>query len=154
MRVKDSRLNLIKQIISSRRVTCQEELLEALKLMGYSLTQGTLSRDLKQLKVAKAASTTGKSYYVLPDNTMYKRVVDDSPSTKMPSSNGFVSLRFSGNLAVVKTLPGYASRLAYEIDNASLDYVVGTIAGDDTIMIVLEENVSRETVERELGFKS
>ncbi len=151
MRVKTSRLDVIRQIIAGQRIACQEELLEELAKEGYKLTQGTLSRDLKMLKVAKAASAVGKSYYVLPNNTMYKRVRDNASASEAPRSDGFVSLRFTGNLAVVKTHPGYASRMAYDIDQADLDSVIGTIAGDDTIMIALEEGVSKEAVRLELG---
>ncbi len=151
MRVKSSRLDVIKQIISERRITCQEELLEALAKEGYKLTQGTLSRDLKLLKVAKAASVVGKSYYVLPNNTMYRRVRETASVSDTQRADGFVSLRFTGNLAVVKTHPGYASRMAYDIDRAELEHVIGTIAGDDTIMIAIEEGVSHEAVRLELG---
>lgn len=146
---KKLRLDAIKSIISAEKISCQEDLLDALSAKGYKLTQATLSRDLKQLKVAKANSVVGKSYYVLPNNTMYKRVAD-VPAVEVRHADGFVSLRFSGNIAVLKTMPGYASRMAYEIDNANLEHVLGTIAGDDTIMIVIEEGVSKELVRLEL----
>lgn len=150
MGIRNSRLDVIKEIISSQKITCQEELLDALAQKGYKLTQATLSRDLKQMKVAKATSVVGKSYYVLPNNTMYRRV-KDTQVTEARHSDGFVSLRFSGNLAVMKTNPGYASRMAYDIDNANLGHVLGTVAGDDTIMIVFEEGVSKEVVRLELA---
>ena len=149
MGVKNTRLDAIREIISGQKITCQEELLDALSEKGYKLTQGTLSRDLKQMKVAKAASVVGKSYYVLPSNTMYKRVKDNN-FVEPRHADGFVSLRFSGNIAVLKTMPGYASRMAYDIDNANLEHVLGTIAGDDTIMIVLEEGTPKEVVRLEL----
>jgi len=149
MGVKNTRLDAIREIISGQKITCQEELLDALSEKGYKLTQGTLSRDLKQMKVAKAASVVGKSYYVLPSNTMYKRVKDNN-FVEPRHADGFVSLRFSGNIAVLKTMPGYASRMAYDIDNANLEHVLGTIAGDDTIMIVLEEGAPKEVVRLEL----
>jgi transcriptional regulator of arginine metabolism len=150
MGIRNSRLDVIKEIISSQKITCQEELLDVLAQKGYKLTQATLSRDLKQMKVAKATSVVGKSYYVLPNNTMYRRV-KDTQVTEARHSDGFVSLRFSGNLAVMKTNPGYASRMAYDIDNANLEHVLGTVAGDDTIMIVFEEGVSKEVVRLELA---
>lgn len=150
MGMRNTRLDAIREIISSQKVTCQEELIDALAAKGYKLTQATLSRDLKQMKVAKATSVVGKSYYVLPNNTMYRRV-KDTQVTEARHSDGFVSLRFSGNLAVMKTNPGYASRMAYDIDNANLEHVLGTVAGDDTIMIVFEEGVSKEVVRLELA---
>ena len=69
MRTKSSRLDSIKIIISTKEIGSQEELLRELEIEGYTLTQATLSRDLKQLKVAKAASPGGKYIYVLPNNT-------------------------------------------------------------------------------------
>ena len=73
MKKKANRLDAIKMIISSKEIGSQEELLQALGQEGFELTQATLSRDLKQLKVAKAANTNGKYVYVLPNDIMYKR---------------------------------------------------------------------------------
>ena len=111
-----------KMIISSKEVGSQEELLQELGQEGFELTQATLSRDLKQLKVAKAASMNGKYVYVLPNDIMYKRVGDQSAS-EMLMNNGFISLQFSGNIAVIKTRPGYASSMAYDIDNRESDTI-------------------------------
>ena len=106
MKKKANRLDAIKMIISSKDVSSQEELLQALSKEGFELTQATLSRDLKQLKVAKAANMNGKYVYVLPNNIMYKRSNDQSAS-EMLMTSGFVSLQFSGNIAVIRTRPGY-----------------------------------------------
>ena len=114
MKKKANRLDAIKMIISSKDVSSQEELLQALSKEGFELTQATLSRDLKQLKVAKAANMNGKYVYVLPNNIMYKRSNDQSAS-EMLMTSGFVSLQFSGNIAVIRTRPGYASSMAYDI---------------------------------------
>lgn len=146
MKSKNSRLDAIKIIISSKEVGSQEELLQELLQEGYSLTQATLSRDLKQLKVAKAASMNGNYVYVLPNNTMYKRMTGHHSTAEMLRFNGVVSLDFSGNLAVIKTRPGYASSVAYDIDNHSFDEILGTIAGDDTILLVLREGCTRANV--------
>lgn len=108
MKKKANRLDAIKMIISSKDVSSQEELLQALSKEGFELTQATLSRDLKQLKVAKAANMNGKYVYVLPNNIMYKRSNDQSAS-EMLMTSGFVSLQFSGNIAVIRTRPGYAA---------------------------------------------
>mgnify|MGYP002538787520 CR=1 FL=1 len=88
MRNKDSRLEAIKMVVSAQDISSQEELLRELKKVGFKLTQATLSRDLKQLKVAKAASMNGKYVYVLPNDIMYKRVGDQSAS-EMLMNNGF-----------------------------------------------------------------
>lgn len=151
MKNKNNRLDAIKMIISSREVGCQEELLKALTMEGFQLTQATLSRDLKQLKVAKAASMNGNYVYVLPNNTMYKRMTDTNSATELLRYNGFISIEFSSNLAVIKTRPGYASSLAYDIDNSCFHEIIGTIAGDDTIILVIKEGCSRTDVKRALS---
>lgn len=151
MKVKNSRMEALKMIISSKDLGSQEELLQALKEEGFILTQATLSRDLKQLKVAKAARTDGKYVYVLPNDTMYKRVSKVMSPTEMLQVSGFVSLNFSGNIGVIKTRPGYASSLAYNIDNSGIEDIIGTIAGDDTILIVIKEGASRKEVVSQLS---
>lgn len=146
MRSKNNRLDAIKMIISSKEIGSQDELLQELNKEGFALTQATLSRDLKQLKVAKAASMNGNYVYVLPNNTMYKRISDPPGVHEMMRYDGFLSLEFSGNMAVIKTRPGYASSLAYDIDTHGLAEVMGTVAGDDTILIVIREGFSRSAV--------
>ncbi len=135
---KTKRLDAIKLIISSKEIGSQEELLQALKEKDFFITQATLSRDLKQLNVAKAANVKGKYVYVLPNDILYKRP-GEHVYKDMPRSNGFISLNFSGNLAVIRTRPGYASSMAYDIDNMEGSPILGTIAGDDTILLVLHE---------------
>ena len=137
-------------IISSKEVGSQEELLQELNREGFELTQATLSRDLKQLKVAKAASMNGKYVYVLPNNIMYKRSTDQSAG-EMLRNNGFISLQFSGNIAVIRTRTGYASSMAYDIDNNEFSEILGTIAGDDTIMLVLREGVATSKIRQLLS---
>lgn len=152
MKKKTNRLDTIKMLISSREICSQDELLNYLKKEGLGVTQATLSRDLKQLKVAKASSMTGKYAYVLPNSTVYRRLPDnDSPVREMMKFTGFVSINFSHNIAVIRTRPGYASSLAYDIDNHNLNEIVGTIAGDDTIMLVIREDATHEQVRQALA---
>lgn len=146
MRIKKDRLETLRMIISSREMGSQEELLTALQEEGFKLTQATLSRDLKQLKVAKAASMGGNYVYVLPNVTMYKRVSSPAQVKEMMQVPGFISINFSGNMGVIKTRPGYASSIAYNIDNSNIPYILGTIAGDDTIFIVISEQASEADV--------
>jgi transcriptional regulator of arginine metabolism len=143
---KKERLEAIRMIVSSREIGSQEELLTVLRQEGYKLTQATLSRDLKQLKVAKAASMGGNYVYVLPNVTMYKRVSTPGQIKEMMRVPGFLSIKFSGNIGVIKTRPGYASSIAYNIDVSNIPYILGTIAGDDTIMIVVKEEASEADV--------
>lgn len=151
MKNKNSRLEVIKMIVSAQNISNQEELLCELGKAGFSLTQATLSRDLKQLKVAKATNASGKYIYVLPTSPLYRRVSDVHLTAAAAHQAGALSVKFSGNLAVVHTLPGHASHIAYDIDNKKFDEILGTLAGDDTIILVLAEGVSRETVLQRLA---
>ena len=146
MKTKDRRLEAIKMIISGKEVGSQEEVLNELRKEGFTLTQATLSRDPKQLKVAKAASMNGKYVYVLPNETMYRRSHKPLSAGEMLSNPGFLSINFSGNLGVIKTRPGHASSIAYNIDNSNVPEILGTIAGDDTIIIVLREGVDHNAL--------
>ena len=151
MKVKNSRLEALRLIISSQQLGSQDELLEALQKEGFKLTQATLSRDLKQLKVAKAASMSGNYVYVLPNETMYKRVSTPNSIREMLKVPGFISINFSGNMGVIKTRPGYASSIAWNIDNSDIPEIIGTIAGDDTIFIVIKEGVRHQDVSEALS---
>ena len=146
MKIKTRRLEALKMLISSMELGSQEEVLRMLEKEGFKLTQATLSRDLKQLKVAKAASMNGKYVYVLPNDTMYKRITKPISAIEMLKSSGYVSINFSGNMGVIKTRPGYASSIAYNIDASDVPHIIGTIAGDDTIFIVIKERYSHEEV--------
>jgi len=101
---------------------------------------------LKQLKVAKAASMSGNYVYVLPNETMYKRVSTPNSIREMMKVPGFISINFSGNMGIIKTRPGYASSIAWNIDNSDIPEILGTIAGDDTIFIVIKEGIKHQEV--------
>ena len=152
MQVKTNRLEALRLIISSQQLGSQDELLNALQKEGFKLTQATLSRDLKQLKVAKAASMSGNYVYVLPNETMYKRVSTPNSIREMMKVPGFISINFSGNMGIIKTRPGYASSIAWNIDNSDVPEILGTIAGDDTIFIVIKEGVKHQDVVEALTY--
>jgi len=131
----------IRKIISKGKVHGQEELLAALKHRGYDLTQATLSRDLKFLQVAKVPHPVRGYVYEIPENGQNesrKRQIRENYL-----ADGFMSLQFSGNLAVMKTLPGYASSLAVVIDSARKWEILATVAGDDTILIIQREGTTK-----------
>ena len=146
MKIKTNRMEALKMLISSKELGSQEEVLQALAQEGYTVTQATLSRDLKQLKVAKAASMNGKYVYVLPNETMYKRVSTPRSAREMLMTSGFSSINFSGNMVVIRTRPGYASSIAYNIDNSDITQILGTIAGDDTIFLVKKKGITEEEI--------
>ncbi len=143
---KYARQEAIKMLILSQEISNQSELMQEVKNVGYECTQGTLSRDLVQLKVMRVQNKDGRYVYVLPDSRIYRSVSDTHMTVKALHDIGVLSIKFSGNLAVVRTLPGHASHVAYDIDNAKLDCILGTVAGDDTVLIVAEEDTDRSQV--------
>ena len=88
----------------------------------------------------------GKYVYVLPNETMYKRIHKPISALEMMNTPGFISINFSGNMGVIKTRPGYASSIAYNIDNSDIPEIMGTIAGDDTIFIVVKEGADKNNI--------
>ena len=152
MAQKNDRLETLRMLFSSQELCSQDDVLKALGKEGFHVTQATLSRDMKQLKVAKAAMANGKYIYVLPTETMYKRVQKPMTAREMLLTSRFMSITFSGNMGVIKTRPGYASSIAYNIDNARIDNILGTIAGDDTIFIVIDEKATAEEVKSSLVY--
>ena len=144
MKDKVNRLEAIKSIVSANRVGGQEELLRRLHEQGFDLTQATLSRDLKQLQIVKVSLPAGGYQYILPELAGLARRPKISRGGALAASNGFLSIAFSGNMAVIKTRPGYAGSTATDIDAHTLPELLGTLAGDDTVLLILREGVSRE----------
>lgn len=144
MKNKRNRLQIITEILRSSVVGSQEDLLSLLSARKLNVTQATLSRDLKLLKVAKTPLANGTYKYVLPSIT--KTISPQGTYNHLTSHGAVLSIEFSGTLAVVKTKPGYASAIAWDIDNKGSFEILGTIAGDDTILIIPREGVSREQI--------
>ena len=140
MKNKQNRLNAIRIIISNERIGSQDELLKKLYAQGFELTQATLSRDLKQLKVVKTASNDGMYVYVLP-NASHS---DLSVSTNL--SDNITDIAFSGNMCVITTKPGYASAISVPIDSKGIHEILGTIAGDNTILLILREGFDHQSL--------
>ncbi len=130
---KRKRLDAIKDVILKDRVASQEGLKKALEDNGIEISQATLSRDLQEMGVVKKKIETA-SYYTIPVNK-YKT---------NPGSTAFKSIELCGNIAVVKTLPGHASMLALLLDSKNLPEVAGSVAGDDTIFVLVRPNISTE----------
>ncbi len=147
MKNKIKRLSAIREIISGSVVGSQEELLQLLLEKGYELTQATLSRDLKYLKVAKTSNASGEYVYQLTPQVKER----EEKTSVFASGNILRSVSFSGNIAVLHTRPGYASSLASEIDENGKEVFLGTVAGDDTIIAVIRESVTRDEVLKNLS---
>ncbi len=141
MKKKVERQLAIRKIILKGKVRSQEELLSQLKLEGFDLTQATLSRDLKVLQVAKMPHPANGYIYTIPGREKETQTTEQMRVNYL--ADGFRDLRFSGNLAVLRTLPGYASSFAALIDKTEPWEILGTVAGDDTILIIQREGIAK-----------
>ena len=136
MRSRDDRLKAIKRIIKQQRVESQEILLTELQKQGFNVTQATLSRDLKLLKVGKISDGWHGYYYTVQVDDGN---IDSDKAYIQDLQRGFLSIEFSGHLGVIKTLQGHANSVALSIDRFDFHEILGTVAGDDTIIVVLRE---------------
>ena len=148
MNTKTDRLNQIKRIILESKIASQEELLESLRNSGYELTQATLSRDLKELRVGKLADPAKGSVYVLNEQLQQNSQPGNTPAIPV---NSVLSLVFSYHLCVIRTFPAFASTVATFIDSSRLPEIAGTVAGDDTIMVIPREGYNQQEILRALG---
>jgi len=129
---KSERHDLIREIVKTGRLETQSELVSALRGHGFDCTQATVSRDIKELKLTKIQSEDGGYYYFDPgggEQPVVGKLLE-------AFSNGFIHADFSGNIVVLKTVVGMAPACAYAIDAMQWQEVVGTLAGEDTLMIV------------------
>ncbi|MDR2916504.1 MAG: arginine repressor [Tannerella sp.] len=136
MSTRKQRLSVIESIIRKEVIRSQDDLQKSLVDSGFEVTQATLSRDIRQLKIVKIHDSEGRYVYMLPDMTMKE------PRLPTPLLDESV-VEFSGNLAVIKTRPGYAMGIASDIDEHAPDEILGTIAGDDTILVIPREGYTR-----------
>ncbi len=129
----------IRLIVSTQAVESQDELQREMLKAGFVCTQTTLSRDLKQLRISKVRGRNGRSAYALPGEGQPVPF----PSRQEVDSRRW-NVQFSANLMVIHTPPGHASMVAYDIDCLGHPYLLGTIAGDDTVLVVMAEGVERD----------
>lgn len=146
MKNKKERLQLIVNLVKKNIIGSQNELAQLLEENGCKVTQATLSRDLKSMKITKVATNDGGYMYIIPDNNKLQDSMLMSGQRSMTAHQqvGFISIKLSGNIAVIKTRNGYAAGLAYDIDMSHSEEVLGTIAGADTVFAIMNENLSHE----------
>ena len=135
MKDRTNRKKIIASVIESQKIHTQEELVKALEAKGIYATQATLSRDIKELGAIKVSDPEGGQYYRLP-----------SPQPVKSHFNA-ESVEVSGQLCVIKVKPGFAPPISATIDEASLQGVMGTIAGDDTVLVMLKKDADTAYIE-------
>jgi transcriptional regulator of arginine metabolism len=144
MNQKSKRLSIIRKIIRAEYISSQEELIKRLEECGVQITQSTLSRDLKYMHVAKVPHKEKGYIYVLPNNSRDDLVI--SPNI----TDNITDIAFSGNMCVISTKPGYASAISVPIDNKGITEILGTIAGDNTILLILRDGFDMESLMEQL----
>ena len=132
MSAKKQRLSVIEEILHKEVIRSQDDLQRSLTDRGFEVTQATLSRDVRRLKIVKTVDLDGLYRYILPEMNLSEPRL---PMTRLDEA----TIEFSGNLAVIKTRSGYAMGIASDIDRHAPDEILGTIAGDDTILVIPRE---------------
>lgn len=135
--MKSQRQAKIMEIISNRNIETQEQLLSALQAEGFGSTQATISRDIKELRIVKELTNLGTYRYTTSVNE-----VGSSFTARLNTifRECVVGVDYAQNIIVIRTLPGLASAAGSAIDAMNINLVVGTLAGDDTVMVVMRDN--------------
>lgn len=139
--MKNVRQNEILKIIQLKDIDTQEQLLEELRTRGFSTTQATISRDIKDLRLVKELTSSGNYRYTLSD-----RKISSASDIRLRNifKEGVLSVDVAQNIVVVRTMPGLASAACSALDNMEIDGVVGTLAGDDTGILIMRDNASAQ----------
>ena len=141
---KRIRLQLLKKVISEQEVSDQIQLLKELRNSGIETTQATISRDLQELNVVKIRVKQGRYKYEI----LEKASESDLSDQLMVVFDNFVhEIKATNNLIVIKTAPGNANSVAVIIDRLGLPEILGTIAGDDTILVIVDTDENRKRIE-------
>jgi len=140
---KTQRQDIIRKVVTGGEIHKQEDLLNALLAEGLEITQSTLSRDMKEMKIVRLHDSEGGYVYtILGSSTGGAADVVFAAPTKVTVK----SIEFSSLFAVIKTAPGFASAVAAVIDSNNIGGVMGTIAGDDTILVMIKDGYSKKQI--------
>ncbi|MFD2672780.1 transcriptional regulator AhrC/ArgR [Marinicrinis sediminis] len=140
--MKGQRHIKIKEIIHQHEIETQDELVEALRNMGFQVTQATVSRDIKELHLIKVPSNDGRYKYSLPQDQKFNPMA----KLKRTLQDHFMSIDFADHLVVMKSLPGTANALGALIDHLEWEEILGTISGDDTLLIICRSKQESEKI--------
>ena len=132
------RLKTIKNLIKSNKIESQDVLLDYLLKEGFEVTQATLSRDLKLMKVGKVSDGNNGYVYTIPDDEIVK---ESDQVYAQDFMRGYISIDFSRNICVIKTLGGYAHSVTNALDSMNLEEILGTIAGENCIFVCLQSSL-------------
>ncbi|ATW24060.1 arginine repressor [Candidatus Formimonas warabiya] len=133
--MKTPRQRKIQEIIETQDVETQFELTEVLRKLGFEVTQATVSRDIKELGLVKVPAGLNRSKYSMPGKIPFVNVYE---RTKRMFMDNVTNMDFSENLILIRTLPGVAQAVASCVDHLDWKEIIGTVAGDDTIMVVVK----------------
>jgi len=147
MITKNRRLAIIQELVNTHSPNSQGKLLKLLHEKGFVITQTTLSRDIKQLKISKMPDDKGNYIYMTPnqEKNYQNRFVPKEKAVPL-SYRGFISFEFSNQLAIIKARHGYASGIALDIENRASTIIAGVISDDNTILVIPKEGISRQDV--------
>ena len=149
--MKQNRQEKILEMIASYPIGTQDEVIVRLREEGYNATQATVSRDIRALKLVKVLSVNGTYCYVLPRKETAASVsATQAPSYHKTYGDSILSVAYSMNNVVIKTAPGMASAVAVVLDHAYHEMMLGTVAGDDTILLVVTDNDAALALAEEL----
>lgn len=140
--MKGQRHIKIRDIITHQDIETQDELVDALRAEGFQVTQATVSRDIKELLLIKVPTDDGRYKYSMPTDQRYNPV----QKLKRALVDSFVYIDRTGNLVVMKCLPGTANSVAVLLDNMEWSQLMGTISGDDTILLICRSEEDGEQV--------
>lgn len=136
--MKSRRLEAIKSIVARETVQNQDELQKLLEAQGFSVTQATLSRDLRELSIVKSHDPERGGYCYV--DSRRGKILPIDPHRNRFTVETIKSVEFSGNQGVIKTYPGFAAAVASVIDDNVHTGIMGTIAGDDAVLVILRED--------------
>ncbi|MEW4370393.1 transcriptional regulator AhrC/ArgR [Paenibacillus kandeliae] len=149
--MKGQRHIKIREIITHQDIETQDDLVEALRQAGFQVTQATVSRDIKELLLIKIPTDDGRYKYSLPTDQRYNPV----QKLKRALVDNFLQIDYTNNLVVMKCLPGTANSIASLVDSMEWPQIMGTISGDDTMLIICRTGEdSQKVIEQIMGFIS
>ena len=144
--MKNERQNRILELVSKYEIETQEEMMDRLRSEGYMVTQATVSRDLKELKLTKTLSANGTYRYCVS----HGRTHTGNVRINNAMADSILGVEYSLNNVVIKTYPGLAQAVASSIDAMNMHSILGCVAGDDTIIIVSRDEQSSAEISAKL----